>query len=283
MREDSPEQLTIACVVDRLPYEALYLFQSLEYFGGKCAHANRRAYLIKEMPPDISEAFDRLNVRTKFVDPVLKEHPHTNKIRMLNDDYDTDYLIALDTDIVVARDFSSQITGRAIACAPAVSNPLTLEQWKALFAHFGLDLPKTRYLTFGTLDETLPYFNTGVVIVPSKLRKSVYEGWLKFILEMPRAYETFRDIPKRVTAWATDQIAFSLALADVQWPSRALPLEMNFPTKFPVHPSFEPERLNPYLLHHYHTLSKASGVPPCAYANVNALIEQINKPLFPSS
>ena len=50
-----------------------------------------------------------LGVTIEVVEPVDPRCPQANKLRMLETTEDCDYLVALDTDVVVARDFSPYI------------------------------------------------------------------------------------------------------------------------------------------------------------------------------
>lgn len=278
MPEVQPERVVVACVVnDRYPDEAEYLFQSLGHFGGNLARAKRTAYFVKSASPEVARNLADLHANIKIVQPVSERCPHANKLQMLEDQGDFDYLVALDCDIVVARDFSVHLAGQAIAAVPALMSPLTIGQWRSLFGYFNLELPSTRYLTYCTLTETIPYFNSGVIIVPRNLVNLLREEWRSFIREIPDAFGEFPEIANY--SFYTDQFALSLALARTRLPFRALPLEMNFPTRFVVHPVFEPEKLTPYLLHHYHGLSESGGLSSCSYGNVNGLIERINSRL----
>lgn len=58
-------------------------------------------------------------------------------------------------------------------------------------------------------------------------------------------------------------------------PSKPLPLEMNFPTHFTIHENFEPQIINPYIIHYHHKISDGN-IMHCTYNNVNLILDKIN-------
>jgi hypothetical protein len=276
----NPERVVVACVAeDRQPFEleVEYLFKTLRYFGGALAVSQCIAYFLRSADPGIVERLVDLDVQVKIVKPVDDRCPHANKIRMLDDKEDFDYLVALDTDIVVARDFSSFLKQSAIGAKPVDHDPLTFDQWRSLFEYFGLEFPSSRYRTSFTLSQTIPCFNSGVLLIPRQYVSTLSEIWAEYVHKLLEAYEELHEIAEH--SFFTDQFALSLALASGQLPHRALPLEMNFPTHSPVHTRLSPERLSPYLLHYHHRLSASSEILYCSYANVNRVLDEINKRL----
>ncbi len=273
----APERVLIAIVAEnREPFtrEAMYLFKTLRRFGGQLARAQGIAYFVGSIEPATARRFNELDVTFKIVDPVDGRCPHANKIRMLDETVDYDYLVALDTDIVITRDFSPYIQGSSVAAKPAGQGRLSMDQWTKLFAYFGLELPVTRYLTTAKLRETIPYFNSGVVLLPKHHVPPLRDAWHASVRKLLDAYDVLPDIAERKAF--TDQFALSLALASAQLPYRGLPLEMNFPTDRPVHAALNPEGLTPYILHHHHRISASGDILPCSYENVNTLIGELN-------
>ena len=67
---------------------------------------------------------------------------YANKIPMLgfSEEVDFDILVALDTDIIIRRDFSNLIDEKKIGAVRDDIDPLGLDNWKILFKHFGLKL-----------------------------------------------------------------------------------------------------------------------------------------------
>ena len=76
-----------------------------------------------------------------------------------DEDEDFDFLVCLDTDIIIADDFSLFFDESKVCAKPVDQDPLTIDSWKKLFAYFGLEMPQERYLTSFHMKETIPYFN----------------------------------------------------------------------------------------------------------------------------
>lgn len=272
-----PERVLIASVVEnREPCitETLCLFRSLRRLGGTLAHARATAYFVGDADPRIIEQLADLNVATKVVSTIEPRCPHANKIHMLDEVDDCDYLVALDNDVVIARDFAAFIRGQSVRARPAGRDPMTLDQWRALFTHCGLQLPSARFLTSYDMAETIPYFNSGVLIVPQEHMSPLSKAWRHFVRVVLDAYDSFPDIAQY--AFYTDQVALPLALTAAQVPYCALPLEMNFLPYAEVHPAMEPKHLSPYILHHLHSIQPDGTLKHSSYDNVNATIDAIN-------
>jgi hypothetical protein len=117
----SPTRVLVATVAEnRSPFvhEAEFLFRSLRRFGGNLSHAPGVVYFVGSADPAVIKRLAALGVTTKVVEPFDERCPHANKIRMLQTEKDFEYLVALDPDIVVARDFSAHVMGAAVAAKP---------------------------------------------------------------------------------------------------------------------------------------------------------------------
>src|SRR6185437_10251979 len=150
-----------------------------------------------------------------------------------------DLLISLDTDIIIANDFSKYIDDSVICAKPVDRDILNLDQWKHLFSYFDLELPVERYITSFDYLYTIPYFNSGVLSIPRKYIPSLYESWKLFVKKLLESCEKLDYVA--TNSFFIDQFALSLALAQNKIPSKPLPLEMNFPTHCMVHENFNPQ------------------------------------------
>jgi hypothetical protein len=272
-----PERVVVATVAeDREPFagEAVYLFTTLHHFGGELSRARRVAYFIGSAASPSARALAELDVAVEVVEPVDARSPYANKVRMLHAPADCDYLVTLDTDVVVTRDFSVFLQGSSVAAKPAGRIRLTLEQWRDVFDHFGLELPQARYFTTARIDETIPYFNDGVVITAAAHVAPLRAAWESFVGKLLDAYPDLPGIAENPVF--ITEFSLALALAAAKLPFRALPLALNFPTDRRVHAALEPERVAPYILHHHHRLTPAGELMPCHYEHVNAVIAEVN-------
>jgi hypothetical protein len=274
----TPERVVVATVAeDREPYasEVVYLFKTLQHLGGRLSRARRVAYFLESADfPGISRLAD-LGVTIKVVERVDARCPYSNKVRMFDDAEECDYLVALDTDVVITRDFSLYLQGSSVAAKPAGRIRLSLDQWRKVFDYFGLDIPQARYFTTARIDETIPYFNAGILIVPKQHVPTLRTEWQSFTRRLLDAYPELPDVAEHPVF--VDEFALTLALVSAKLPFRALPLSMNFPTDRRVDPLLEPSRVSPYMLHHHHRVSPPGEMQPCAYDEINAVIAQVNE------
>ena len=147
---------------------------------------------------------------------------------------------------------------------------------EAVISKFGLTVPRQRYLTSVPRDKTIPYFNSGVVVIPKQFVESLSKAWDWFVRNISEAYSVCPDIAAH--AFYTDQFALSLALKKEKIPHQVLPIGMNFPLHVPVHSTFRSQEISPYILHHHHRLSH-EGVLSCSDQSINEAINRVNTAL----
>lgn len=278
----SQDRILIACMgVNREPYlrEVEYLFRTLKSFGGKLAYSRKAVCFTEEIDHSLEKRLTNLGIKVKILQPLTTHYPHANKLLILRlaQEIDCDYLVALDTDIVVTRDFLQYLEKPSFQARPVGNDPLTIDEWKLLYEYFKLELPTDRYVTCFNLKETIPYFNSGVILIPKKYVSLLYESWKSYCSDLPAAYQKLPQIAKH--DFFTDQFALSLALNFSKIPYDAAPLEMNFPIQAPINPAMKPEKLNPCLLHYHHRISSQGHILPSPYRHVNDMIEKINRSL----
>ena len=255
---------------DKSNLETEYLFKTLSKFGGSLTKTKKIACLIEKPDPDLEQILNGYDVSIRIVPHLDDRCPTSHKIRVLEEASsidEIDYIVLLDTDIVLANDFSEQIFGSSIRAKPADMDFLSLNQWKNLFKYFELDFPLQRLRTCAKNEKTIPYFNSGVMIIPYNKASSLFESWKKYIHKLC-------DYNKKLP---NDQIALSLAIVQEKIFVDPLPLSMNFPSHIHIHSSFEPESIKPFLIHYHNLLSNTGEIWHCPYSNVNKKIDEINQ------
>jgi len=275
---EDPTRIVVATTFEnRAPYvsEVEILFRTLATYGGELARARRIACCVGAPDPFVVEVLGDLDVEVREVAPFDERCPHANKLAMLELAVDGDLVLALDTDIAIAGDITPWLTTSAISAKIADNETVGLANWPSLFAARGVELPPARYLNDHAGRETIPYFNSGVVAVPSAMCAPLLAEWGDAVRWLLDSYD---ELPALFTdrSFFTDQFAFALAIARLDAPVRALPLELNFPTHIPLHPTVGPEHVSPLLVHHHHLLEADGQLKPCAYRAPNAAIERIN-------
>jgi len=271
------QKIAIVCQgSDKEPFtkETKYLFQSIDAYGGKLAKAKKIACFSESVSEETRTVLEKLGVEIRLIEPIDNRCVHANKIQMLGlSDLDFDILIALDTDTIILKDFSRFIDGKKIQAVQDDIDPLGLSNWKTLFKEFGLELPTERFRSSLTWEKTIPYFNTGVLLIPQQYVFSLYETWKSYIYKLLEIYKKFPLIAEH--SFYTDQIAFSLAIQDKGFSYSPLSLEMNFPMHVRLHKNSNVEKINPFLIHYHHRISKSGNIRNCYYENINKCLDEI--------
>lgn len=252
----NPARLAFATLFDARgqdPTEPALLFSSMLGFGGELQRARRLLYHVGSLPGSLGELLRDLDVELREVAPFDDRCPHANKLRMLHVDADVDVVLMLDTDIAVLDDPTPMLPGHAVGAKPVDMDPLSMPSWRALFGHYGLEVPSTRYVTCFQGKLTIPYFNSGVVSIPTTLVAELEQVWGGYVRQL---LDDLPNLPAQVRqhAFHVDQFALALAVADLGLPHVAFPLTLNFPTNAPIVARFEPDAIVPRLLHHHHQI-----------------------------
>ena len=264
--------------------ETEYLFKTISEFGGELANAKKIACFKEEPNSAIKEILNQLQVKICMIDSIDSRLPYGNKIRIIDEGIkeDVDVIVMLDTDIVVARDFSEFLDTKKILIKPEDRDPFSLADWKQLFDLFKLEIPQERFTTSCTGQETIPYFNGGVIVIPKIHASELFKQWKYFLKQL---LDKQNELPIKFSANPHehnqprffDQIAFSLAIVKSKLPYDILPLSMNYPYSGTVHSSENPQSLNPFIIHHHHCILETGNLMHCPYDNINVKIDEINK------
>jgi len=277
-------RVVIGCVVSasnrKSAYlETEYLFRTLNHFGGKASKAKKWACFIEEPYPSLRKVLEELGVTIKMIKPLDDRDPYSHKIRLLEEaiNEDIDYLVVLDTDIVIAEDFSSFIDGDSIKAKVSNYDPIGIENWRILFEHFNLKFPNNRVTTTSTDMETIPLFASGVMIFPKKYLKILFEPYSNMIRTLCDHREQGK-LPPEVpdSRRGNEMYALALILSKLGINFSPLPLEMNYST-IEVSEKENPLQLKPLVIHHHHKISEEGDVTPSPYDNINKIIDKINE------
>lgn len=156
------------------------------------------------------------------------------------------------------------------------------EGWAKLFAEAGIPFPLERTLTARFWQETIHYPNSGVVVAPRgqvEPLRAEWEGRVRELLD--RADE--RPWWGSKQRYFADQIGLGLANHSGHFPTRVLPLEMNWLLKFDDLPAeLNANERRPLLLHSIHRMHFPTGhLLPHAYRGCQEAIGRYNALLDP--
>lgn len=255
--------------------EVCRLFASLRALGGSLKDAKCTALFTG--PPDSAATTDLLrdlDVEVRQVTPIDSRCPHANKIRMLEQDDDVDWLLALDTDMLVTGDLGGDLTSAGVRLRVVDADPFTRAQWRRLYAHFELQSPRLKLRTTCGGERSPEYYNSGAVFVAREHRAQLSATWREFVTAILDSYPDLGDIVAQ--SFYTDQLALAIALASTGLPVDPLPIEVNTPTHAPIHRRWHPASVAPRLVHYHHKVDDAGLVLGSGYAAIDAEIDRAN-------
>lgn len=282
LAQASQMRVVIATVLNPFPLaiaEVRLLLRSLRLFGGRHAEATARVHVVGAPNERLRSELHELGAQVRVCEPFHPRCQTANKLGMLEDIGDADYLLMLDNDIVIGGDITPHLVGADLGLKPECVDHLGMKRWQTVFSELGLSLPSERVLTTIDSQETVPYFNSGVILVPRSLIAAFRQGWEAAVLEVLDLCTRFSELAE-VESMA-DQVALAICLARQQLPRRALPIAMNFHTRFAFHPVWNADTCQPVVLHHHHALtSGCSGVALSSHRAPNRTISAINAALM---
>jgi SAM-dependent methyltransferase len=278
-------QVIVACVAENNEvdfHKVTNLVRSIKTCPGNISHSKLIVYFVENVQYEFKVFLEQMDVEIRVATCFDERYRHANKLRMLEIEQSLEYdvLIALDIDTVVVQDFTQYLSSGAVGAKPVDQNPLTLEEWNELFEFFNLPMPTQRYVTSFTYEPTVPYFNSGVLVVPKKYVGLLRESWGGFV---KRLLDTYSSLPNNISkhSFFTDQFALSLAIQAARLPVIQLPVEMNFPTHFPVHRSLLPDEIDPFILHYHNKILKNGELDLCTHKKTNEKIKLVNNRIKP--
>jgi tetratricopeptide (TPR) repeat protein len=279
----NPNRILVGCAVkeNNVEYtnlETEYLFKTLDTFGGNLKNVKKIACFTEKPDSFFENILTKMGVKIRINNKLDERQSFANKINILKNGIkeDVDVIVMLDTDIVVARDFSEFLDTQKIMIKPEDRDPFSLTDWKQLFDYFKINFPSERFHTSCSHQETIPYFNGGVIIIPKVFAKEFLDQWKYFLKKL---LDEKLNLPMNFITNARffDQIAFSLALIQSKLPYGILPLSMNYPYSGTVHSSENPQSLEPFIIHHHHCILETGNLMHCPYENINVKIDKINE------
>lgn len=285
------ERTVVATVTEAEdPYarDTLLLFRSLRVFGGQMANCRAIAHVVERVDSSFRAALAELGVEVRVVSRVNGTHRTANKLRMLLDDPEADWLLAVDNDIVVVRDFAAMVFGEAFAGCPIDDFRYRRSDWAHYQELAGVSAQPTRMVPTrpvrGEIEVPLA-FHGGVQLIPGRMVAAMGDAWLSGI---ERAPLDLAESPG--DGWAPymqqqiledDQPSLTRAVLGLGVPWRLMPLSMNVPTHTPIHPAHDPEHLEPMLIHHHHRRDEVGRLLYGSHACLNRAIDRVNREFYP--
>ena len=146
----NPEKILVACLsTGEIRYidEAMLLFKTLNAFGGTLSKAKKIACFTKNIDEVYKQKLSHLGVQVKIIDKLNSPDVMSSRIQALTLDEDYEFLVALDTDMIVTNDFSKFLQQDSIGVPIEDDDLLSIRNWKDIFQHFNIEFPKARVNT----------------------------------------------------------------------------------------------------------------------------------------
>lgn len=249
-------RMLISCVAEnnkKYQTQALRLVQSIRWFGGKTAGANIFVCMVDAADPEFVEELNKWNVFVRIVNRFSVTHPPSNKLRLFElpevAAYDT--IMLLDCDTVMVQDPYPFIDGQHFQAEMAAGATVPIHLFRTLFAHYQLPLPRQRYVTSVSRQQTIWYCNAGVLIFPNAIVKTFYPIWKNYTIDLSqKKYLLGRHY------FFCEQASLSIAFAAHPVPFKRLPVQMNY--HLTSNAWYRMKNCDPVIIH-YHHMSNSSG------------------------
>ncbi len=261
LTENSPRMLT----------QAIRVLRSIRWFGGELAAARVVVCGVGPLKASAHETLEALGAEVRTVSRFHPANPTGNRLQLFAEllDAPQKLLFVLDCDTIVVRDplpfLNDEVFQAKVAPTPTVSD----EVFDRLFAHFSLTKPPRSSITGLSGSPTIPYFNAGVIAIPTSMARIVAPVWRRYNLALAEQPHLSAPCQRHM-----HQASLALALAETGVPCVELPEAMNYQinTQHLAQPPGFAE-IDPVIIHYHQLASEDGFVLPCIYPPAQARIE----------
>jgi hypothetical protein len=217
---------------------------------------------------------DRLRISYERVPVFDIRHPHSNKLAQLNSIKlsQADWVVLCDCDIAFSQGIVGWFEGQHIRAKVVDRAVPSVQDWQTIMLKCGFSAEIPLALATTTLEPTyLNNCNGGLYIIPRVKFPKIREKWFFWV-------QYFLDQPEILTrhTYFTDQIAFAVAMRDLNDYVDMLGMQYNFPTHLdsPITNGFP---WIPQILHYHKLFDLKAGVYP-TYRNprIDSSIRRVN-------
>lgn len=261
LTEDTPRMLA----------QAVRLLRSIRWFGGGLGRARIVVCAVGSLAGDAREALEGLGAETRIVSRFHPANPTGNRHELLAELLDAPQrvLFLLDCDTIVVRDPLPFLNGDAFQAKIAPTPTVSDEVFDRLFAHFKLPKPARTHIARLSGTPTIPYFNAGVLAIPTALARTLAPVWRKYNLTLAEHPHLAAPCQRHM-----HQASLSLALVAAGVPYAEMPEALNYQinaTHIAAPPGFA--ELDPVIIHYHHLATDDGFLLPCPYPGAQARID----------
>jgi hypothetical protein len=275
------QDLLVGCVVENDPQflgQALRLVRSIRWFGGELADARVRVCVVRGLDRGLRQEFERYGAEVRIVPPPLQQHGRlANQPQLFPEVWETDreMLLLLACDTVVVQDPLPWMRRDSVQARIAPLPTVTPEVFERVFLHYGLPLPAREHVNSFAGTPTIPYCNSGMILLPSHLARRILPVWSDYYQRLAEEPEILHPCERQ-----SHQASLSLALAVCPIPFTEAPVELNFQLNLSPFPP--PEgffAVDPAILHYYDRADPEGYLLHTPYPFAQVRIEVFNRRL----
>jgi len=255
--------------------QAIRLLRSLRWFGGALAGARVVVCGVGPLEPGARAAIEALGAEVRTVSRFHPANPTANKLQLLESllEEPQEILFLLDCDVIIVRDPLPYMTADAFQARVAPTPTVSDDVFERLFTHFGIAKPPRSRIAPLSGTPMIPYFNSGVVVIPTAMARTLSPAWRKYNQILADRPELAAPCQRHM-----HQASLALALAETGLPCADLPAEMNYQINAThLTPPAGFAETDPVIIH-YHQLATEDGfLLPCPYPAAQARIEAFHQ------
>ena len=275
------QDLLVGCVVENDPQflgQALRLVRSIRWFGGELADAQIKICVMRGLDRSLRQELERHGAEVRIVPPPLQQHNRlANQPQLFPEAWETDreMLLLLACDTVIVQDPLPWMRRDSFQARIAPLPTVTPEVFERVFRHYGLPLPAREHVNSFAGTPTIPYFNSGMILLPSHLARQILPVWSDYYKQLAEEPEILHPCERQ-----SHQASLSLALAARPIPFEEAPVELNFQLNLSQSPP--PEgffAVDPAILHYYDRADPEGYLLHTPYPFAQVRIETFNRRL----
>ena len=270
--------IVVGCVADNSQKyldQALRLLQSWRWFAGKLANFDFHVCVVDDLPATYREKYESYGAQVHIVSRFSDHHPQSNKLRFLELPllHGASRVILLDCDTVVVQEPLGLICDADFAAKIADFPTVTSDIFQSLFSVFDLLFPEESETCTVHGEQTIPYFNAGVLSFSQKAMHTLVPEWISINRDL---LEHHLDIFKSRSNFC-EQASLSLALAKCGTSIQTLSNRLNFPGHCHHEPlTSDLGRTDPVIIHYHWLVDEDGFLQNSPYPKVNKRIELFN-------
>lgn len=274
------EKIVFGCVADNIPKyldQAMRLLQSWKWFGGRLVNADFYVCVVDEVSADYRYKYESLGAQVHVVPRFSSLHPPSNKLRFLELPQlaDATRVILLDCDTIIVQEPCVLIDNAVFIAKTADFRTVSPSVFENIFRAFDIKMPLAIERCTVSGEQTIPYFNAGVLSFSRHAMDTLVPEWIRLNKELLKRIDLLQSCSN-----FCEQASLSLALASCESSYKTLSNSGNFPAHCHSGSHGSDLQSTDPLIIHYHWLVDENGLLLLTpYPKVNVRISAFNAKL----